>query len=282
MPLYKKGDKSEAGNYRPVSLISCVGKAFERVIFKHVYNHIADNNLLYKYQSGFLPGQSTVHHLIEIIHHICVALENYETSCHIFCDISNAFDRVWHRGLIVKLEKYGITGNLLTWFQNYLTMRNQMVFVNGMYSSNKFISAGVPRGSVLGPLLFLIYINDISDDLTGMARLFADDTSLSFSSSSMAEIEFVLNNDLEKLSNWANKWLITFNALLKTEVMLISNVFHDYNFEFKLNNSSLEIVDVHKHLGVSGLEKSSVLPVLDRFLSLKTDFVLNRKQTRGP
>ena len=97
--------------------------------------------------------------------------------------------------------------------------------------------------------MFLIYINDIYDDLTGMARLFADDTSLSFSSISMAEIEFVLNNDLEKLSNWANKWLITFNAL-KTKVMLILNVFHDYNFEFKLNNSSLEIVDVHKHLGV--------------------------------
>ena len=92
-------------------------------------------------------------------------------------------------------------------------------------------------------------INDISDDLTGMARLFAYDTSLSFSSASMAEIEFVLNNDLEKLSNWANKFLITFNAL-KAEVMLISNIFHDYNFEFKLNYSSLEVVDVHKHLGV--------------------------------
>ena len=124
-----------------------------------------------------------------------------------------------------------------------------MVFVNGVYSSKKFISAGVPQGSVLGPLLFLIYINGISDDLTGMARLFAGDTSLSFSSASMAEIEVVSNNDLEKLSNWANKWLITFNAL-KPEVMLISNEFHDYDFEFKLNNSSLEIVDVHKHLGV--------------------------------
>ena len=109
MPLHKKGDKSEAGNYRPVSLISCVGKAFEQVIFKHVYNHIADNNLLsqYKFQSGFLPGHSTVHHLIENFHHTCLALENYQTSCHIFCDISKAFYIVWHRGLILKLEKYG-------------------------------------------------------------------------------------------------------------------------------------------------------------------------------
>ena len=104
-PLYKKGDKSLAGNYRPVSLISCFGRASERVIFNHVYNHIADNNLLYKYQSGFLLGHSTVHHLIEIIHHTCLALENYETSCHSFCEILKAFDRVWHKGLILKLEK---------------------------------------------------------------------------------------------------------------------------------------------------------------------------------
>ena len=146
--LQKKRDKSEAGNYRSVSLISCVGKAFERVIFQHVYNHIADNNLLYKHQSGFLPGHSTVYHLIEIIHHTCLALENYETICHIFCDISKDFDRVWHRGLILKLEKNGIIGNFLTWFENCITMRNQMVFVNGVYSSKNFISAGVPQGPV--------------------------------------------------------------------------------------------------------------------------------------
>ena len=93
-----------------------------------------------------------------------------------------------------------------------------------MYSSKKFISAGVPQGAVLGPLLFLIYINDISDDLTGMARLFADDTSLSLSSASMAEIEFVLNNDLEKLSNWANKWLIAFKAPVYLQDLLPDTV----------------------------------------------------------
>ena len=93
------------------SLISCVGKSFERIVYKHIYNHLTANSLLYKYQSGFLPGHSTVHPLIELIHHTYLALEKYETIYHVFCDISKAFDRVWHRGLIHKLKKYGISGD---------------------------------------------------------------------------------------------------------------------------------------------------------------------------
>ena len=114
-----------------------------------------------------------------------------------FCDISKEFDRVWHRGLILKLEKYGIHGNLLAWFGNYLLNRSQSVCVDGTYSSKQYITAGVPQGSVLGPMLFLIYINDISEDLAGMTRLFADDTSLSFSSINLFEIERVLNEDIK-------------------------------------------------------------------------------------
>ena len=108
--------------------------------------------------------------------------KKHRTIYHIFCDISKAFDRVWHRGLINKLKKYGISGDLLHWIQKYLYTWNQRIFVNGNFSSLKFILAGVPQGSVLGPLFFLIYINDLPDYLHGMARLFADDTSLSVSS----------------------------------------------------------------------------------------------------
>ena len=102
---FKKGEKSFCCNYRLVSLTSNVGKSFERIVFKHMYNHIFENEPLYKYQSGFLPGNSTVHHLIELVHNTCLSLENHEANCQVFCDISKAFDRVWHRGLIHKLEK---------------------------------------------------------------------------------------------------------------------------------------------------------------------------------
>ena len=249
MPLFKKGDKSLTSNYRPVSLTSNVGKSFERIVFKHLYNHIIENNLLYKYQSGFLPGHSTVHHLIEIMHNVCISLEQYETNCQIFCDISKAFDRVWHRGLLHKLEKYGIKGDLLYWLTSYLNSRKQKVFVNGVLSSEQGTNAGVPQGSVLGPLLFLIYINDIADELIGKVRLYADDTSLSYSSSNLADIEMIINNDLKKLKEWAEKWLIIFNPL-KTEFLLISNIFHNYDLRLMYDNAPLSNVESHKHLGI--------------------------------
>ena len=180
----------------------------------------------------------------------CLALEKYETICHVFYDISKAFDRVWHRGLIHKLKNYEISGDLLDRIQNYLHMRNQSVFVNGTFSSLKFILAGVPQGTVLGPPLFLIYINDLTDNLHGMARPFADNASLSFSSNNLAFIEHILNTDLVKLMKWAKKWLMKFNPL-KREIMVIWNIHNDYDKELKYDENILKIVDKHKHLGVT-------------------------------
>jgi hypothetical protein len=140
----------------------------------------------------------------------------------IFCDISKAFDRVWHEGLIKKLKSYGISGDLLIWFKNYLSGRRQIVFVNNELSDSGLVKAGVPQGSVLGPLLFLLYINDITDNLGNLARLFADNTSLSYSGKNFDLMQIEINNDLQILDQWAKTWLVDFNPK-KTKALIISN-----------------------------------------------------------
>ena len=127
--VFKKGDSSLPSNYRPISLISCVGKIMERVVYKHVYNYLHQNRIIYEYQSGFLPRHSTVHQLLEIYNSILNSLENKEANCFVFCDFSKAFDKVWHRGLLHKMKAYGITGNLIDWFSSYLKGRRQKVVI---------------------------------------------------------------------------------------------------------------------------------------------------------
>ena len=174
--VFKKGDSSLPSNCRPISLICCVGKIMERVIYKHVYNYLHQNKLIYEYQSGFLPKHSTVHQLLEIYKSILNSLEKKEANCFVFCDFSKAFDKVWHRGLLYKMKAYGIIGNLINWLKSYLKARRQKVVIKNNSSAYCEISAGVPQGFVLNPLLFSIYINDIADKLISLNRLFADDT----------------------------------------------------------------------------------------------------------
>ena len=249
MPLFKKGNRDVASNYRPISLISCVGKAMERVVFKHLYNYLHAHNLIYKNQSGFLPGHSTVFQLIDIYHQICKAFDDKQSTCIVFCDISKAFDRVWHAGLLHKLRQYGITGKLNDWIRSYLCNRMQRVFVGSSFSKTRYLNAGVPQGSVLGPLLFLLYVNDISETLISTTRLFADDSSLSVSSSDINIIETSLNSDLQKLSAWSKQWLVNFNPL-KTEVVLFSLTERDSpNLVF--DGIDLSLIRHHKHLGIT-------------------------------
>ena len=221
IPIFKKVDKSEPSNYRPVALLSCIGKLQERIVFKNMYNFLIDNNLLYKYQSGFLPHHSTVFQLIDIFHNICQAFDNSMFSCIVFCDVSKAFDRVWHKGLLFRLRQNGIDGKLLEWLNSHLSKRKQKVCFKSCYSGLKSIFAGVPQGSVLGPLLFLVYINDIAKPLLSFTRLFADDSSLFYAAANIADIAGIINHDLQLLSNWAKQWLVTFNPL-KTEAVLFT------------------------------------------------------------
>lgn len=249
-PIFKKGERSLPSNYRPVSLLSCVGKLFERVVFKYIYNFFLDNNLLYKYQSGFLPNHSTVYQLIDIYHHICQSFDAKQFSCMVFCDISKAFDRVWHKGLIFKLKENGIDGQMLNWISDYLSNRKQRVVLQTASSTLQSISAGVPQGSVLGPLFFLVYVNDITDALLSLTRLYADDSSLYCSASNMQDIEGLLNHDLHQISIWAKQWLVDFNPN-KTEAILFTLNKDVANPELIFDNTVINFVENHKHLGLT-------------------------------
>ena len=248
-PVHKKGNKDECTNYRPISLLSCVGKVFERCIHKHVYYFLSTNHIITESQSGFLPGDSTVNQLLCIYNNLCFNWDQGITSQSVYFDISKAFDRVWHRGLILKLESIGIRGRLLDWFRHYLFERKQVVVIKGETSNTEVISAGVPQGSVLGPLLFLVYINDIVQNIHSIIKLFADDTSMSLGMADRQRRAEILSADLQTITNWSIDWKVRFNEL-KTDLLTMKR---DSNLPEPLHfgNTVLEDKPHHKHLGIT-------------------------------
>ena len=211
-----KGETSDATNYRPISISSCIGKILEKIIFKYLYNYLEANHVITNFQSSFRPKHSTVNQLLEIYHTIVENLDKGKEIKFIFCDISKAFDKVWHNGLLFKLRKYGIISNLLTWFKSYLSNRKQRVINEGFKSNWEDTLAGVPQGSVVGPYLFLLYINDIVRDINCNIRLFADDTSLYTVYENENSIK-LLKEDLKKIAKYAESWCIILNPT-KTKI----------------------------------------------------------------
>ncbi len=251
-PIFKKNDKSVVDNYRPISLLSCVSKLFERAVFKYLFNFLRDTNAISIKQSGFVPGDSTVYQLAHLYHIFSEALDKQKDIRVVFCDISKAFDRVWHTGLLAKLSRVGITGQLLDWLSSYLNKRQQRVVINGQTSLWGLLKAGVPQGSVLGPLLFLIYINDITFEAqSAEIRLFADDTILYLFVDNPVESAQALNDDLERINNWASQWLVKFSPS-KTKTMTLSKKKKPIVAPpLIMNGTVLNNVASHKHLGVT-------------------------------
>ena len=244
----KTGTAKLAKDFRPISITSNVGKVLERVIYNKLIYFLDDNNLIYKYQAGFLAHHSTETQLVEMYHNICKELDKRNGVQMVFCDYSKAFDRVWHNGLIEKLKAHGISGTLLMWFRCYLSGRKQCVIINSHKSKFKTPTAGVPQGSVLGPLLFLIFINDLQDVITSYLRQFADDVSTFSAYRQFTEVIQSLVPDLNSILRWSNKWLMGLNPT-KTEGLNISLV-NTERQQITIGNEIIMEVDFHKHLGL--------------------------------
>ena len=240
VPVYKDGDCHSYTNYRPISLLSSFSKLLEKIVARQLISFLNEHNILYKHQYGFRANHNTSQPVLHFYDKIYNALnQNHPAkTVSIFIDLKKAFDTVDHKILIQKMEHYGVKGTSSLWFQNYLSNREQYVSINGIDSDVMKISCGVPQGSVLGPLLFLLYINDLPNATEFLTLLFADDTTFQFSGVNLDLLFEKCNLELEKASIWFKSNKLTLNVK-KTKFM----VFSEKNTKLNLQYLNLKIGD---------------------------------------
>ena len=261
-PIYKKGNRHEACNYRPISLTSHVCKILEHIIFTETINHLESNGVLSEKQHGFRKRHSCESQLLLTIHDLAKGLDNKQQIDAVLLDFSKAFDRVPHERLLRKLAFYGVQGNLLSWIRAFLSDREQRVVLDGIKSDPASVSSGVPQGTVLGPLLFLVYINDLPECVHSEVRMFADDCLLYRHINSQSDAD-TLQKDLNQLQAWETKWQMSFNPS-KCEVLRVTNkVKNNICSSYSLHGVELPAVDCAKYLGVHINSKLSWKPHVD-------------------
>ena len=251
IPIFKKGEKDKPGNYRPISLLSIFDKILEKLMFKRLYGFLTKHKILYDYQFGFRKGHSTSLALIELLDTIYSHCDNNEIVIGMHFDLQKAFDTIDHSILLYKLNSYGVRGVNLHWFKDYLSNRKQFVSIANTTSSLQCTSCGVPQGSVLGPLLFLLYVNDIKnsiDDCT--VKLFADDTNLFVHGKTLREVFLKANDAVARLSKWfmANKLSLSIDKTCYSVFGSKSSDVDDY--DIKIDDTVLKSVKCTKYLGV--------------------------------
>jgi exonuclease III len=248
IPIHKKGTKHEAKNYRPISLLPVISKLLERCLYNKIIDYLIPK--ITNCQHGFLRNRSTSTQLLQVFSNINNILDCGDQTDVIYFDLSKAFDSVPHSFLIHKLKSFGIGGSLLAWFSDYLTNRVQRVLINGAASEWLPVTSGVPQGSILGPLLFLLYINDLpsvlSDDT--LCAIFADDTKIYRHINSHMDLE-ILQRDINNALNWSQKWGLNFNQSKCTAISLKRNN-NPTEYIYKMGNDALTRTQDAPDLGV--------------------------------
>ena len=247
-PVFKKGDRHTAANYRPVSLTSVCCKLLEHIICRHMMNHLEDNHILTSLQHGFRSGHSCETQLLVTMDDLLKNIDKQGQTDMTILDFSKAFDVVPHKRLLHKLEKYGITGKTHGWIRSFLSDRLQKVVVNGESSKRSPVMSGVPQGTVLGPILFLLYINDLPECVRSQVRLFADDCLLYRKIKSFQD-QVDLQRDLTALQDWAQTWGMKFNAK-KCYVMSVTTSTKPLRYRYNLDGHVLKQVTDNPYLGV--------------------------------
>ena len=282
-PIFKKGDRHQPANYRPVSLTSIVCKLMEHIIHSQVINHLENHEILSSRQFGFRQKRSCETQLLLTIHDLAKGLDDKDQIDAILLDFSKAFDKVPHQRLLLKLHHYGIRGRLLSWVEDFLSSRSQQVLVDGRSSGTAGVTSGVPQGSVLGPLLFLVFINDLPDCVSSEVRLFADDCLMYRPVRDQADA-VALQEDLDHLQVWERTWQMSFNAD-KCEVLRVTNKRKNIiKTDYTIHGNTLRTVDQAKYLGVTIQSNLSWNPHVDNICAKanKTRGFLQRNLRKSP
>ena len=272
MPVHKGDSRMETKNYRPISLLPIFNKIFEKILHSRITSFIDKHNILFERQYGFQKGKSTEFALIDIQERILEILNKKEIPCCVFLDFAKAFDTVNHKILLGKLHHYGIRGIALQLIESYLTDREQCVQVNDMLSEYEGVLHGVPQGSILGPLFFLLYINDIALSSKKLSfYLFADDTTILHSEKDIDTLEKTINDELVHVSDWLTANKLSLNVK-KSNVLLFRTKNSPINrkIRIKINGIDAEEKEDAKYLGVMVDNKLSYLSHINHVKSKLT------------